>query len=152
MHQIGCIMHKWDNRYLNLAKFISQWSKDPSTQCGAVLVGTNNHVVSIGYNGFPSYIQDTNERLQHRETKLAMTIHAERNALIFAKQDLHGCSLYTFPLQCCSECAAMVIQAGVDRHISINNVPDRWKTSFDLANQMFNEANVQTTYYERTEL
>jgi dCMP deaminase len=145
-------MHKWDNRYLNLAKFISQWSKDPSTQCGAVLVGTNNHVVSIGYNGFPSYIQDTNERLQHRETKLAMTIHAERNALIFAKQDLRGCSLYTFPLQCCSECAAMIIQAGIDRHISINNVPDRWKTSFDLANQMFNEANVQTTYYERTEL
>jgi len=133
-------MHKWDRRYLGLAKHIAQWSKDPSTKCGAVIVDKSNHIVSIGYNGLPAQIKDSEERLNDRDTKLAMTIHAERNALIFAKQSLEGCTLYTWPLQCCSECAAMMIQAGIKRHVSPTNVPARWQHSFDLANQMFEEA------------
>jgi dCMP deaminase len=138
-------MNKWDQRYLDLAKFISSWSKDPSTKCGAVITNQHNQIVSIGYNGFPMHIEDTEERLNDRETKLAMTIHAERNALIFAKQDLHGCTLYTWPLQCCSECAAMMIQAGIVKHVSPTNVPARWQHSFDLANQMFAEAYIENT-------
>ena len=31
-------MNKWDERYLRLAKEVSTWSKDPSTQVGAVAV------------------------------------------------------------------------------------------------------------------
>jgi deoxycytidylate deaminase len=39
---------KWDRRYLDLAKFISGWSKDPSTKTGCVIV-KNNRVVSTGW-------------------------------------------------------------------------------------------------------
>lgn len=71
-----------------------------------------------------------------------MTIHAERNAMVFAKQDLHNCTLYTWPIQACSECAAMMIQAGITRHVAPSYAPTRWKKSFKLAKQMFDEANV----------
>jgi len=48
----------WDGRYISLAKEISSWSKDPSTQCGAVIVGDSGQVLSQGYNGFPRGISD----------------------------------------------------------------------------------------------
>jgi deoxycytidylate deaminase len=28
-------MSKWDNRFLELARHVAQWSKDPSTRTGA---------------------------------------------------------------------------------------------------------------------
>ena len=147
MHLIGCIMHKWDMRYLQLAKHVSAWSKDPSTKCGAVIVDKNNRIVSIGYNGFPQGIKDLESRLKDRPIKLAMTVHAERNALIFAKQDLHNCVLYTYPIQCCSECIAMMIQAGITRHVSTSHMPAKWHDSFLIAQDMMQEAHVQFDRY-----
>ena len=130
-----------------MAKVVASWSKDPSTKCGAVIVDKYNHVVSIGYNGFPQGIIDSDELLKDRPTKLAMTIHAERNALIFAKQDLHECTLYTYPMQCCSECMAMMIQAGITRHVSTSHTPTKWQDSFLIAQNMMNEAGVQFDRY-----
>jgi len=149
MHLIGCSMHKtkWDMRYISLAQHVSLWSKDPSTKCGAVIVDKHNRVVSIGYNGFPQGIQDADDLLKDRNKKLAMTIHAERNALIFAKQDLHDCTLYTYPIQCCSECTAMMIQAGITRHVSTSHMPAKWQDSFLIAQSMMSEANIKFDRY-----
>ena len=155
MHLIGCSMHnqdKWDKRYLDMAKLIATWSKDPSTKCGAVIVNKHNEIVSVGFNGFPKGVQDTTMRLEDRDTKYATTLHAERNAILFARQPLHDCTIYTFPMQCCSECAAMAIQSGIKRHVSLAFKPIRWQKSFNLANQMFYESNVNTQYYSLTEL
>jgi deoxycytidylate deaminase len=41
---------KWDRRFLELARHVAAWSKDPSTQVGAV-VAEGKRVVSLGYNG-----------------------------------------------------------------------------------------------------
>jgi deoxycytidylate deaminase len=49
---------KWDRRFLELAKQVSTWSKDPSTQVGAVLVNDLLQVVGMGYNGFPRGVED----------------------------------------------------------------------------------------------
>lgn len=140
-------MHKWDMRYLYLAKHVSTWSRDPSTKCGAVIVDKHNHVVSIGYNGFPKGIEDLDSRLKDRPTKLAMTVHAERNALIFAKQDIHDCVLYTYPMQCCSECMSMMIQAGITRHVSTSHMPAKWQDSFLIAQDMMSEAKIKFDRY-----
>ena len=40
---------KWDIRYLELAKHIAQWSKDPSRKIGAVAVGEHGEVLAQGY-------------------------------------------------------------------------------------------------------
>src|ERR1051326_2813900 len=53
---------KWDRRFLELAKHVSSWSKDPSTKVGAVIVDANRRVVATGYNGFPRGVEDTPER------------------------------------------------------------------------------------------
>ena len=45
-------MNKWYKRYLKLAAEVAQWSKDPSTKVGAVVVGSKGQILSQGYNGF----------------------------------------------------------------------------------------------------
>ena len=132
---------KWDQRYLYLAGHIATWSKDPSTQCGAVI--TDGHrIISTGFNGFPQGIED-DERLDVRGTKYEMVIHAEINAILFAKQDLHGCTIYTYPFQPCSRCASVIIQSGIRRVVTTRQVPGRWQESFEIANGLFNEANTE---------
>ena len=44
---------KWDIRFLKLATHISDWSKDPSTKVGCVVVGPDREIRSTGFNGFP---------------------------------------------------------------------------------------------------
>lgn len=70
---------KWRNRYLLLAKHFSTWSKDPSTQVGAVAVSDNGLILSEGWNGFPRGIRDTQNRLGDRQTKYDYMVHAEKN-------------------------------------------------------------------------
>lgn len=43
---------------MKLAQFFSEWSKDPRTKVGAVIIGENGQVLSQGYNGFPRGIKD----------------------------------------------------------------------------------------------
>ena len=133
---------KWDKRFLELAKLCGSWSKDPSTQVGAVIVDGNNRIVSIGFNGFPQGVEDSEERLVDRETKYDIIVHAEANALMFAKTSLEGCSLYTWPFQPCSRCAGLIIQSGIRRVVSVINNDKRWEKNFVVSRQLFKEAGI----------
>ena len=62
-------MNKWDNRFLNLAKHISTWSRDPSTQVGAVIVDNKKRIISVGFNGLAQGVEDLDEVLNNRELK-----------------------------------------------------------------------------------
>ena len=137
----------WDIRFMELARLVSSWSKDPTTQVGAVIVDDKHRVVSVAYNGFPRGVHDREHRLEDREMKLHMTMHAEQNAILFAQRNLQGCTLYTWPIQCCAQCAAMIIQSGIKRVVSPNVAcRPEWRKSFDIANHMFEEANVEMSY------
>lgn len=133
---------KWDSYFMGLARYISTASKDPSTKVGAVIVDQDRRVVSTGYNGFPRGVVDTEERLNDRDTKLKIIVHAERNAIIFARQDLRGCKLYVHPFMCCTVCAGMVIQSGITEVIAPKNDSPRWQADFQLTKIMFQEAGV----------
>jgi len=76
---------RWHKRFLEMAKLISTWSKDPSTQCGAVIIDAKKRVISMGFNGFPSGTSDDPDLYQNREKKYKRVIHAEKNAILFAK-------------------------------------------------------------------
>ena len=136
---------KWDKRFLGLAKHISSWSKDPSTQTGSVIVDPKGRIVSVGYNGLAQGVEDKPERLNNREIKYKMFIHCERNAILFAKQSLDNCTLYTWPFMACAACAAMVIQAGITRHVAPYSENPRWIDEFALATDQFKEAGVALT-------
>lgn len=140
------INSKWDRRFLQLARHVSAWSKDPSTQVGAVIT-KENVIVSIGYNGLPRNVEDLPERYENRELKYKMIVHGEVNAIISAAQNLKNCTLYTWPFMPCSVCSGLVIQSGITRVVTPHNDNPRWKESFELTKTMFKEAGVVLDEY-----
>ena len=136
---------KWDRRMMGLAKYIAtEWGQDPSTRCGAV-VARGKNLIALGYNGFPPGVDDAPDRLLARDTRLAMTLHAEVNALLMAGAAAQGATLYVWPMPPCSQCAAVAIRAGVARVVAPEASPERmerWGDQFDLAMTMYREANV----------
>ena len=146
-------MTKWDTRFLGLAAYISAWSKDPSSQVGAVITD-GNRIISLGYNGFAAGVEDKQERLSDRDCKLNLTIHAEENAMIFAKRDLTGCTVYvTHPP--CPRCASKLIQEEVGRIVYVSPSEDflsRWADDLRLSSEMYREAGVEVTQYALQEI
>lgn len=136
---------KWDERFLQLAGSISSWSKDPSTKVGAVIVDPDNRVVSSGYNGLPRGVEDRLDRLNERDVKLRLTLHAEHNAILFACRDLTGCTIYiTAPP--CAHCAAQIIQTGITRVVYRQPEPEfaaRWGEHTALAQEVLAELDVE---------
>lgn len=139
-------MDHWDKRFLDLAKHVATWSKDPSTKVGAV-IAKGNHVLALGFNGFPKSIED-DHRLCDRQTKMCYMVHAEQNAILHCPAGCEGATLYTWPLQSCPECAKLAIQSGIKRHVSIWSEREDWKKLFRLARCMFYEAGVEVMLYE----
>ena len=137
---------EWDSRFLDLAALVASWSKDPSTQVGCVIVDPYNRVVSTGFNGLPRGIKDTAARLENRATKYDLVIHAEENALLFARQSFEGCTAYVYPILPCSRCAAKLIQAGIKRVVSVPTLTDadteKWQHEWLLAEEMYKEVGV----------
>jgi dCMP deaminase len=138
--------HRWHERFIKLSHEVAEWSKDPSTKVGCVLV-KNKRVISTGYNGFPKGISDSFDRLMDREQKYEMTVHAEINAITTAA--LHGVStegaIAYITFNPCSRCAAVLINAGIDSiYVSTaNDIPTRWLSNFILASKMLAEAGVE---------
>jgi len=144
---------KWDRRFLQLAEHIAQWSKDPSTKVGAVLVQDGNVVVGLGYNGFPRGVRDDADRYEDRDTKYKMVVHAEVNAVLMAGERARGATLYVWPSflvpPICNECCKMAIQAGVVKIVGYEVAEDqlterqlRWKDSILVSRTMCEEAGI----------
>ena len=133
-------MNKWGRRFLKLAQEVSNWSRDPSTQVGAV-IARDKQVVSLGFNGFPAGIAD-DDRLLDRPSKMSLIIHAEPNAILQAKQDLTGCTIYTYPFMPCSSCALLIVQSGIKKVVAPHSANPRWAESFNLSVRIFDEAGV----------
>lgn len=107
--------NKWDKRFMDLAEHVAQWSYDPSTKVGAVIVNTEKKVVSLGYNGFPRKVDDAEIRYENREVKYGFVVHAELNAILNSNlADCKGATLYV-TLSPCRECAKAIIQSGIRR-------------------------------------
>lgn len=131
------------------ATLLARRSKDPSTQVGCVIVDPNERrAVSEGYNGFPRGVRDTVERLNHRPTKLLMSIHAETNAILFARRSLLGAHCYV-TMHPCSHCAGAIIQSGMSQVYCPEPTAsqmDRWGESFRVAQEMLTETGVSLVF------
>lgn len=149
----GMSLEKWDGRFLEIAKLVAGWSKDPSSQVGAVAVNGRRQILSTGFNGLPRGVSDDPERLAHRETKYAMTVHAEMNAVLSAAYNgvsLDGCTLYVHGVPVCADCAKSLVQAGVRRLAMRAKFPisDKWLQSFvEHTQPMFREVGVEWVLY-----
>ncbi len=136
---------KWDQRFLELSKLVASWSKDPSTQTGAVIVSPDRTIIAVGYNGFPKGMDDTPELYANREIKYSRIVHCEMNAVLNAKQSVEGCTLYTWPFASCDRCAVHMIQAGIKTFVFPKlpvELEGRWKDSVAKTKAYFEEAGV----------
>ena len=108
----------WDEYFMGLAHLSALRSKDPNTQVGACIVDKDNKIVSVGYNGMPRGVKDTDVPWAReggfKETKYAYVVHAELNAILNTPRSLKDCTLYVslFP---CNECAKAIIQSGIKK-------------------------------------
>jgi dCMP deaminase len=136
----------WAPRFMALARVVATWSKDPSTQVGAVIIDADRHIVSTGYNGFPAGVDDDiEERFTDRDVKLAMTVHAEVNAVLFAGRRLDCCLLVTttFP---CARCMGVILQSGIrvilcpDPDLDARLKREPWEKDHQHARAMMREA------------
>jgi len=136
------MLDKWSQRYFDLAKHVSQWSKDPSTKVGAVIVGESKKEISIGYNGFPPGVEDLEHRLHHKGLKYHFTQHAERNVLDNTLFKTKGATLIAtkFP---CSECAKSIISRGIAKVIAPAPEGEKWELDAEYSEIMFHEAGVE---------
>jgi dCMP deaminase len=147
--------NKWDIRFMRIAKEISQWSKDPSSKIGAVIVNDDHRILATGYNGFPRGIQDDEDRLNNREIKYSLIVHAEMNALmnaLYSGVSVKGATLYVYGLPVCDNCTKSVIQAGISRVVITypDVVAEKWQTIWnEKSKPMYEEVKVSFTFLDQ---
>lgn len=109
-----------------MAFLTAQRSKDPNTQVGACIVDSENRIIGLGYNGFPSGCSDdklpwarSNSNQLHN--KYLYVCHAEVNAILNkGSANVKGATIYValFP---CENCSKMIIQAGIRKVVYMSD-------------------------------
>jgi len=144
----------WDTLFMSMVYLVASKSKDKNTHVGAVIVGPDNEVRSVGYNSFPRHINDNLDGRQERPEKYYWFAHAEANAIANAALvgiPVKNCKLYTNGTPC-SNCALYIINSGikeviVDKYWDDRN-PDLWKEHAERSLVMFKEAGILIRYWE----
>lgn len=140
----------WDEYFMGIAELSALRSKDPNTKVGACLVGNDNRVVSIGYNGMPRLLDERQlswNKGDGLDSKYLYVCHAELNAILNVKSgtSLAGCRCYVtlFP---CNECAKALIQSGITEIIYLE---DKYADTVETqaSKKMFALAGVNTRQY-----
>ena len=137
----------WDQRYLENAILASTWSKDPSRRVGAIAVSKEGVPGPACFNGFPRGIKDAPERLNNKELKNRLAVHAEVNATILHPGSVVGCTIYVTH-QPCTPCASFLIQNKYSRIVTFdpelyNGMFDRWGEDFNLSLEIIVEAGIE---------
>lgn len=107
---------EWDEYFMKIAETVAVKSKDPSSKMGCVIVDKNKRVVSLGYNGMLQGADESKMTLSERPMKYYFAIHSEMNAILFAHQDLTGCTIYN-RVATCENCLKYCLQAGIKRFV-----------------------------------
>lgn len=146
-------MYSEDVKRMRIAREIANsYSKDPSSQIGAIAVLKDNTFVT-GYNGFPPAISD-DYRLYIRALKYKYTIHAEAN-IIFndSGKDLSGSSLYVYGLPVCELCAIQLTRAKISKVVMcVAQDMAKWEESFKTTVDIFNEAKIEYGFINKDDL
>lgn len=142
------MMNKWHQRFLNLAKEIATWSKDPSTKCGAIIVSPDRRILATGYNGLPTGYDDFCLTTLPREEKYKRMVHAEMNAVLNAAKfgvKLEGATIYVHGLPICCNCAKHISSVGINTVVVDSSVlqHERWKHDWEVSKEIFKEVNIK---------
>ena len=148
-------MNKWDERFMNLAETVAEWSScyQANRHVGAVCV-KDKRVLTTGYNGASAGIESCAEKGEclRRVKNIASgtmqevcyAVHAEQNAICQAAKlgiSLDGATMYVTH-QPCVICTRMIINSGVKKVIYKNGYPD------EFALKLFAESDVEIVKFD----
>lgn len=148
------MINSWDKKFINLCDHIASWSKDESTQVGAVIVNDRNKILSVGYNGLPIGVDDNVSERQERPTKYKWVVHGEANAIVSAAEmgvSLKNATMYCNYLPCC-ECSKLIIQSGIKEVVYKNSMVNSQKEPEVIGLNMMREAKILVRQYKIVKL
>lgn len=142
----------WLDEWMERALRAALNSPDPSTQNGAVLLGSDGVLIGLDCNRFPdgvAYEHPNGDTRWTRPLKYQMVGHAEHNAILDAA--LHGFwtnnSTLVCPWAACDRCAVTILMAGVSTLVRLKQpeeqTHERWDESIFVADCMFHEAGLE---------
>lgn len=143
----------WDEYFMGVAILSGMRSKDPGTQVGACIVSSDNKILSMGYNGFPTGCSDDEFPWEREgeplESKYYFAAHSELNAILnYRGGSLEGAKIYVslFP---CNECAKAIIQSGIK---TIIYADDKYgdTSAVRASKRMLRSAGVELVLYRPT--
>lgn len=145
-------------KYFKLAEYqATLFSKDPVTKVGALFLAPESYqILTLGFNGFPRKIDETNPQRWERPQKYMYVSHAEANCIANACR--HGTplenSIAVVTLFPCTNCAKLMIQAGISTLVTKEPNMDhpRWGEEFRYSKEMLDEANVHIMYIADTDI
>ena len=141
---------KWDKRFMEMAQLVATWSScyKANRQVGCV-IAKNKRILTTGYNGAPSGIENCKERAvcmredlkipSGTKHELCYATHAEQNAIVQAAKlgiIIEGATLYCTH-QPCTICSKLIINSGIARIVYVLSYPD------EFSKQVLSEAGVE---------
>lgn len=133
-------------RYFSLALEVATWSKDPKRQVGAVCVSPDKRSIVVGYNGFPTGIEDSDHALNDRALKNRLMVHAEANCIVNGETSLHGWVMHVTKAPC-TNCAKLMINARIKR-VVCPSPGGSWEEDQLFAISLLKKAHIEVEFYE----
>jgi dCMP deaminase len=104
----------WEQYFMGIAHYVSIRSHDEQTKVGCVIVNEDNHVLSMGYNGFPKGVKDDSLPTK-RPDKYPFMVHAEENAVSnLVAISSNELKIYLTHFPCC-RCAKLLWQNNIKK-------------------------------------
>ena len=137
----------WDTYFIGVAHAVKERASCTRRKVGAIIV-KDKQIVSTGYNGTPTGVKNCEEGGCARCASDAPSgtalekcacCHAEENAIVQAARhgmSTEGATLYT-TFTACTQCAKMIINAGIKRVVAEQQYPD------DLGTKLLKEAGIK---------
>ena len=114
---------RYDKAYLRMAKTWADLSHCSRKKVGAIIV-KDGMIISDGYNGTQAGFDNCCET-DDGETHWYV-LHAEANAILKVAKSTNNCNGATLyqTLSPCKDCSKLILQAGIERVVFINNYKD----------------------------
>ena len=148
---------EWHMYFMNMLPAIASRSKDPDTQIGCLIVGTDKGIRTSGYNSFPRGIRDDVPERFIRPVKYRWMHHAERSAMDAAARTgvaLLGSTMYISRIPCIN-CEPGVVNVGIREVIYDSCAQAKWITTtpqyaedYIDVTTMFTEAGILLTGWD----
>ena len=102
----------WNEYFMSIALLVSSRSCCNRLHVGCVIVDNENHIVSVGYNGFLAGVPHISRIRNNHEQS---TVHAEQNAISYAAKKgiaVKDCNAYITHYPCIN-CAKILVASGI---------------------------------------